>query len=240
MNTAKITQLVRRAAASALLLSGLGLSTSCVTQAQYEESVGLAKSYQTKLYDMEQHSARLETENERLRAELRRNEAGILDAGFSESVEARMSELQRMLEDLDHPIGDIERFDVEGGYVFMIQDKILFESGSADLGAEGKAALLGLAGEIGSAPHGRIFVRGHTDSDPVKRPATVKKFPHGNLQLSAERAVAVAALLVSHADIAARNVVVAGYGQWEPVAPNDSIDNKRLNRRVEIFVADAE
>ncbi|TDJ71454.1 MAG: hypothetical protein E2O39_08340 [Planctomycetota bacterium] len=240
MNTAKITQLVRRAAASALLLSGLGLSTSCVTQEQYEESVGLAKSYQTKLYDMEQHSARLETENERLRAELRRNEAGILDAGFSESVEARMSELQRMLEDLDHPIGDIERFDVEGGYVFMIQDKILFESGSADLGAEGKAALLGLAGEIGSAPHGRIFVRGHTDSDPVKRPATVKKFPHGNLQLSAERAVAVAALLVSHADIAARNVVVAGYGQWEPVAPNDSIDNKRLNRRVEIFVADAE
>jgi chemotaxis protein MotB len=240
MKTAMITQLTRNAAKGALLLLGLGLSTSCVTQAQYAESVSLAKSYQTKLYDMEQHSARLETENERLKAELLRNEAAAMDAGFSESVQARMSELQRMLEDLDHPIGDIERFDVDGGYVFMIQDKILFESGSADLGSEGKQALLGLAAEIGAAPHGRIFVRGHTDSDPVKRPATVKKFPHGNLQLSAERAVAVGALLVTHADIASRDVVVAGYGQWEPIAPNDSADKKRLNRRVEIFVADGE
>ena len=34
-------------------------------------------------------------------------------------------------------------------------------------------------------------------------------------------------------------VVVVGFGQWERVAPNDSADNKRLNRRVEIFVSDA-
>jgi len=33
-------------------------------------------------------------------------------------------------------------------------------------------------------------------------------------------------------------VTVAGFGQYEPIKPNDSSDNKRLNRRVEIFVAD--
>ena len=93
---------------------------------------------------------------------------------------------------LGRPQEDVETFDVAGGYVVMIQDKLLFESGKADLGPEGQAALREIANQIKATPHKQVFVRGHTDSDPVKKPETLERFPHGNIQLSAERAVAVA------------------------------------------------
>ena len=223
----------------ALAIAGIAFIAGCVSPQQYDESVGLAKSYQTQLHDLQAAYVTLEDENERLKAELRAG-AMVQPAGFSEEMEARVSELQALLDALGRPPGDIERFDVDGGYVYMIQDKVLFASGSAEIGAEGQQALTGLAREIGGAPHGRIFVRGHTDSDPVKRPETKQRFPHGNLELSAARAVAVAALLIEQGGVEASDVVIAGYGQWEPVAANDSAENKRLNRRVEIFVADEE
>jgi chemotaxis protein MotB len=83
-------------------------------------------------------------------------------------------------------------------------------------------------------------VRGHTDSDPVVRPATLQKFPHGNLQLSAARAVEVASVLTASGGVPKDMVAVAGFGPYEPLVTNDSADNKRLNRRVEIFVAKGE
>jgi len=216
------------------------LAASCVSPRQYDEAVSLAKSYQTQLHDLERQMADVDDENRRLQAQLRSGQVGLLESGFSDDVEQRVSDLQQLIDDLGRPPGDIERFDVDGGYVYMIQNKVLFSSGSDEIAEDGRAALLGLAQEISAAPHGRIFVRGHTDADPVKRPQTLERFPHGNLQLSAARAVAVGALLIDDGKLPAGDVVIAGYGQWEPVAPNDNAENKRLNRRVEIFVANQE
>jgi chemotaxis protein MotB len=98
--------------------------------------------------------------------------------------------------------------------------------------------LTNIAGDINAKPHGRIWVRGHTDSDPVSKPATKEKFPNGNLELSAMRAVTVGAELAKSGKVKEHDIVVAGFGQYDPVKPNSSSDNKRLNRRVEIFVAD--
>ena len=219
-------------------LAGVTFLASCVSQEMYDEARAGWTREQTLRHEAETRAARLAQENERLRAQLRQDQAAALNASFGGSIQERMSELQAKLEGLGRPVGDIERFDVEGGYVFMIQDKVLFASGSADIGSEGEQALAQLAAEIRSAAHGRVVVRGHTDSDPVVKEETLRRFPHGNLQLSAERAVSVAAYLIAAGQVPADDVVVAGYGQWDSVKPNDSADNKRLNRRVEIFVAD--
>ena len=72
------------------------------------------------------------------------------------------------------------------------------------------------------------------------KPETKAKFHNGNLQLSAERAVAVASFLGKDGKIEEGRVVVMGFGSHDPVAPNDSAANKQKNRRVDIFVADAE
>ena len=216
------------------------LATSCVTQRQYDDAVALAKYNQTTLHEKEEYIARLEAENERLKRAMAMNDvAALSEAGYGGDLEGRLSELQSKIDNLGRPLQDIERFDVEGGYVLMVQDKILFDSGSADISGDGREALGKLAAEIKSKPHGRIWVRGHTDSDPVVKPQTKERFPHGNLQLSAARAVEVAAQLCSSGKIEARDVAVVGFGQHDPIRPNNSGDNKRLNRRVEIFVADA-
>ncbi|MFN0007056.1 MAG: flagellar motor protein MotB [Planctomycetota bacterium] len=216
----------------------LGTLASCVSQRQYDDAVALARYHQTSLHEKEKDLARAQTENERLKRQLAQNDVSALSAGYGDDIDSRLSELQGRIDNLGRPLKDIERFDVEGGYVLMVQDKILFESGSDSISAEGRTALKEVAGEINARPHGRIWVRGHTDSDPVAKPATKEKFPHGNLQLSAMRAVNVAAELSSSGKVPARDVVVVGFGQHDPVKANSSSDNKRLNRRVEIFVSD--
>jgi len=165
--------------------------------------------------------------------------AALSNAGYGDELDSRLSELQRKIDGLGRPLNDSERFDVEGGYVLLVQDKILFDLGSSELSGEGKSSVTKVAEEIESRPHGRVWVRGHTDSTPMVKPSTKERYPHGNLQLSAARAVEVAAALIASGKVPQQDVVVAGFGQHDPVKPNDNADNKRMNRRVEIFVADA-
>jgi flagellar motor protein MotB len=212
---------------------------SCVSQREYDSAIALAKYNQTSLHEKEQYITQLEAENDRLKRALAMNDVSALsEAGFGEDLQSRLSELQSKIDNLGRPLKDIERFDVAGGYVLMVQDKILFDSGSADLNADGKKALVQLTTEITSKPHGRIWVRGHTDSDPVAKPQTKERFPLGNLQLSAMRAVEVASQLAATGKVPAHDVAVVGFGEHDPIRPNSNAENKRLNRRVEIFVSD--
>ncbi len=73
-----------------------------------------------------------------------------------------------------------------------------------------------------------VFVNGHTDSDGSDA---------SNLRLSYSRAESVRQYLVSNFDISPRRLLVRGYGEGMPLAPNTTAANKQANRRVEI-VAD--
>ncbi len=223
---------------SVWLAASLFVCSACVTQRQYDDAVEFGRNQQTLLHEREQRIAQLEAERDRLRRDMAANGVSALsEAGYGGDLESRLSELQSKIDGLGRPMGDFERIEVDGGYVLLVQDRILFASGSSDLSEEGRKTIQRIADEIEKAPHGRLQVRGHTDSDRVSKPATVERFPHGNLQLSAERAIEVAAALITSKRVDAKDVTVAGFGQYEPLKPNDSADNKRQNRRVEIFVA---
>ena len=228
------------ARAGFLALAALGAG-SCVTQQEYDEALETTKLYQRMVHDLEQYQGTLEAEVEALRA---RQALGgePIESGFTEELDERMAELQRMEERIAglSPDGEVSLVTFDGGFGYRLDSSVLFDSGSQAVSAGGRSVLDSLAREIEARPYTRIWVRGHTDSDPIVRPQTKERFPHGNLQLSAARAVAVGALLIDEGKLPAGDVVIAGYGQWEPVAPNDNADNKRLNRRVEIFVANPE
>lgn len=225
-------------ASAACALAFLPL-TSCATTKDYNDAVANAKWYQTQLHEKEEQLAKTDEENARLRKRLAENDVKGLSEASSSELDSRLSDLQSKIDSLGHPLQDIEKINVDGGYVLMVQDKILFDSGSAELNGDSKKAMDKIIEEINSKPHGRIWVRGHTDSDPVSKPQTKAQFPHGNLQLSAMRAVVVADAIGSTDKVKSKDIVVAGFGSHEPLKRNDSAENKRLNRRVEIFVTDA-
>ncbi len=236
----KHTQGGKRLVGATALLLVTGLSSSCTSMQEYEDAVALAKQYQTENYDLALQNERLRQDYDQLQAQLRDEGMRQFSADITEAAYQKLDSLEAQIAKMDGPIKDVERFQLSDGYVFMIQDRLLFESGKADLGGEGTKALMEISNEIAAQPHGTIWVRGHTDSDPVKKAATLERFPHGNLQLSAARAVAVGALLIQTDSIKSAEVRVMGFGPHEPVVANDSAANKRLNRRVEIYVSNPE
>lgn len=229
---------VSRTLPALLALSAVGLS-ACVTQQKYDEMSGLAKSYHDELLDLQQYQNQINAENARLKGELAvLNSQKPIDAAYQKQVDARIAELTAMLAGLGQQPEDVSVFPVEGGVGYSMKESILFDSGSDEIKAKGKELLLSMSKEIEKRPFRRIWVRGHTDSDRVSKPETVAKFPMGNLQLSAYRALRVADLLVKDAKLSSTKVCVQGLGPNEPISPNDSAAGKQRNRRVELYVLD--
>lgn len=113
---------------------------------------------------------------------------------------------------------------------------ILFDSGEAELKPEAEK-VLGELTRILSSPEGkelRILVAGHTDNQRIAGRPVRDQFPT-NFHLSTARAHAVAELLRAKG-MDEHRVGVAGFGAHQPIAPNATPEDRRKNRRVEIFV----
>ncbi len=114
-----------------------------------------------------------------------------------------------------------------------IRGSVLFELNSAELQPEGAKLIADLAGPLRAYAVERgevIMVSGFTDDLRVQVPAQGFK---DNWDLSAQRALTVTRALIG-SGLAASDVFAAGFGEQHPVVPNDSMENRALNRRVEI------
>jgi chemotaxis protein MotB len=118
---------------------------------------------------------------------------------------------------------------------FVFQSEVLFKTGSAELGAEGKAQIKQLADmlktvtkKIPEKIKWVLRVDGHTDSVPIK---TVR-FP-SNWELSTARAISVVKYLVAN-DIPSANLAATGFGKFQPLDPRDDEIANRRNRRIEL------
>jgi chemotaxis protein MotB len=88
-------------------------------------------------------------------------------------------------------------------------------------------------------PDRRYLVVGHTDNQDfakVKSPDVCA--PKDNWQLSTERALTVTRVMVT-AGMASKNLIPAGEGEHDPVAPNTTADGRQKNRRIEIALLPA-
>ena len=233
-----------RALPSALALFAsvalLGGTSSCVAQEKYQDMERAAQHYQDRLHATEEDLASSRRETRAPARDARHELGAVAMATSTEDIDERLAALRASLESVGQGNAalDIDRFDVEGGYVLRVTDRVLFALGSSTVSEEGRVVLRKLAEDINREAHGTIFVRGHTDDVPIAKPETKARFPHGNLQLSTARAVEVASFLTSEAAVDPASVVVMGFGQWSPVVPNDSAAGRQRNRRVDIFVAD--
>ncbi len=117
------------------------------------------------------------------------------------------------------------------GLVISINSRVLFASGKADLTSASKTLVLRIAEVLAPLSGNQILVEGHTDTDPIH---TVQ-FP-SNWDLSAARASTVLRLLLSTGKLKEANMSAVGYGEFRPIAPNNTPANKAKNRRVNIVI----
>lgn len=115
------------------------------------------------------------------------------------------------------------------GTVISLSDAGLFASGSAELSAAALPLLRKIAVTL---PDGDLRVEGHTDNQPMHS----DRF-RSNFELSTARAAAVTEVLMQASRVAPAHFALSGYGEFRPVAPNNSAEGRAKNRRVDIVIA---
>lgn len=118
-----------------------------------------------------------------------------------------------------------------GQMVLNLPSGVLFPSGKADLSDSGEAALSEILGVLGDFKDRRFLVAGHTDNVPIRR----RRFP-SNWHLSTARAVSVVTYMIDKGGFDPNKIGAAGYGEFSPVASNDSEEGRAQNRRIEIIL----
>lgn len=124
------------------------------------------------------------------------------------------------------------QINVEKGVVFIsLSDKVLFQSGSYNLSTRANEILGKVATVINGKPDFEALVEGHTDNVPYSGGGVLID----NLDLSAKRATAVVRQLITLGANPAQ-LIAAGRGEFVPLVPNTSVDNKSRNRRTKIYI----
>lgn len=118
----------------------------------------------------------------------------------------------------------------EAGVALDIQDRVLFDAAKADLKLGARAILDPLADLFQKLPF-QIHVEGHTDSRPISNAV----FP-SNWELSGARASRVIRYYTEERKLDPHRFTALGYGEFKPVAPNDTERNMQLNRRVVMVI----
>jgi chemotaxis protein MotB len=164
----------------------------------------------------------------------------IVDLGrrLNVALASKVEELQRYRSEFFGRLREVlsGRSDVSiQGDRFVIQSGVLFDSGSADLGPDGRQQISDLAdllveisSEIPEDLNWVLRIDGHTD----KRPISTARY-HSNWELSAARAITVAEALIARG-VPPERVAPAGFGEFHPLDPGDTDDAFRRNRRIEL------
>lgn len=114
--------------------------------------------------------------------------------------------------------------------LITFSDTALYDPASADLKPEAQALARSIGDMLAGYPEYEIMISGHTDNVPIN---TVR-FP-SNWELSTMRAVNFMKILLE-SDIDPARVSSAGFGEYRPVADNDTVEGRAANRRVEVSI----
>ncbi len=120
----------------------------------------------------------------------------------------------------------------DGKVYVSMENKLLFASGSWNVGNEGQKAVQELAKVLAQNPDIAVLIEGHTDDVPYGGSGAI----NDNWDLSTKRATEVLKLLLKNENIDPQNLTAAGKGEFAPVAPNTNAEGKAKNRRIEVVL----
>ncbi|WP_394189000.1 flagellar motor protein MotB [Paenisporosarcina quisquiliarum] len=117
------------------------------------------------------------------------------------------------------------------GLLLTIRDSVLFDPGSANIKSEYSQIAEEIATLLEFDPPRSIIVTGHTDNIPMN----TSEFA-SNWELSVMRAVNFLKMVVENPDLNPLLFSAKGYGEFKPIASNDTAEGRAQNRRVEVLI----
>lgn len=186
------------------------------------------------IVELRRKVADLDAENAKLKAE----NASLVKAR-EEQVRKVSSTYESLLEKMKTEIskGQVTISELKGKLTVNMVDSILFDSGKAEVKKGGLEILGKVISILRDVNDKSIRIEGHTDNVQIVG-LLAKRYPT-NWELSAARAINVARHLQDQG-IDPGQLSVAAYGEWKPVATNDTAEGKAKNRRIEIILVPKE
>lgn len=243
---------------SHLFTLGLALSllSGCVSQSKYQDLETTTAAERTKLeadiaglrsqkQELEAQRAQLDKEVARLREEGARREAERADAEkrAAEVSTQKDEEINRLKGTYDNLVKDLKG-EIAKGQIKVTQvrdklsvqlvEKILFDSGKAEIKPEGREVLNKVGNILRTVTDRQIQVEGYTDSVPIGE-ALRRQFPT-NWELSTQRATTVVRFLMESSGVDGKYLAAVGYGPFRPTATNETSEGRAANRRIEIVM----
>ena len=188
----------------------------------------------TAMAEMRQEIDRLINEKnllqQQLEAELRAREARLAEvqSTYDELVGKLEQEIER---------GEVRISELRGKLTVNVVDKILFDSGKAELKPAGVKVLQQIGDILNTAVDKNIQVEGHTDNVPISG-SLATKYP-SNWELSTARATTVLHFLQDRVGVSGERLSAVGYGEYQPIASNATAEGRAENRRIQIVLTAA-
>ena len=154
--------------------------------------------------------------------------------------EAEIQRLTRTREDLDRALqaevakGDIRIKQVRDRLTINMVDRVLFDSGQAQVKTAGLKVLKQVSDVLKKVADKQIRIEGHTDNVPIG--ARIKERFPTNWELSTARATSVVRFLIEEGGVDRSSLSAVGYSDTKPVATNDTEEGRQSNRRIEIVL----
>jgi chemotaxis protein MotB len=228
------TDLSIKVAENAELTTKLGASTQ-QNRNLNEQLTDLNRRYNSlineSLSQSEQFNEALRLKNDELNERERR-------LAEMQSIIARQDSITQRLNDIVRNAllgfnADELSVELRNGKVYVsMSNKLLFSSGSANVEAKGREALVALANVLNNNPDIDVLVEGHTDNVPIR----TNQF-RDNWDLSVIRATSIVRILTVDLAVSPLRVTASGKGEFVPRASNETPEGRALNRRTEIILS---
>ncbi len=213
-------------------------SNACVAKTQYDSALSELGAARDASTDAERMIAECERDLDELQTQFDKKLAATQEEldDLRRQREAALARLQSF-KDLQAKFksmidaGDLEVYMRRGRMVVGLPSAVLFASGKAELSKKGKKSMANVAKVLAQLPERRIQVAGHTDDVPIGERVDFAD----NWHLSTARALTVTRFLIENS-VQPENLGAAGYGEFDPVAPNDNRTGRSKNRRIELIL----
>ena len=187
--------------------------------------------------EQSQLSASLDEERKRLKAEAEEKARLEQERAAKEDEIHRLTKTQEELsQSLKDEIakGNIKIQQVRDRLTINMVDRVLFDSGRADIKPAGVKVLKQVGDVLNKITDKQIRIEGHTDNVPISTKLQ-DKFKT-NWELSTTRATTVVRFLIDQGGVQPQSLSAVGYADTHPIESNDSEQGRSSNRRIEIVL----